>query len=412
MTSAAAPRSVTVQGRVLREDGTPVVGAEVLVSARRLRATEPVGETRTRDEGAYRLECRLPGAAAELVIAATLDGRTTRTVRTLAEAGEPVDLRLPGSGPSRYQCLLSAVGAHLDGVGLAQIGEDEHADGDGHELSYLSRATGHSAQEIGHAAQAARHERSTGLSAERYFGLLARGFPADLAALAQRSVSEASAALAAAAEEGVISSGDGAAEFMTALRVRELQAAEATDRATPGGVVRSVPDGVVPSRLARIFALAVPEPEARLRLYTAHLDRAGTSAGIEAGIADGTSVAPSPPSSADTSTGSSADTSAGSSAGTPAGPAAELDGHAERLDLALELGRLTGSNPPLVKALLARFDTGEFTHRRDLVRLDGRWAELVAETGGVPEPVPQPGQEYEAAAWFAQPTGLTLGRSA
>ncbi|MFI9117010.1 Tc toxin subunit A-related protein [Streptomyces venezuelae] len=413
MTSAAAPRSVTVQGRVLREDGTPVVGAEVLVSARRLRATEPVGETRTRDEGAYRLECRLPGAAAELVIAATLDGRTTRTVRTLAEAGESVDLRLPGSGPSRYQSLLSAVGAHLDGVSLAQIGEDEHADGDGHELSYLSRATGHSAQEIGHAAQAARHERSTGLSAERYFGLLARGFPADLAALAQRSVAEASAALAAAAEEGVISSGDGAAEFMTALRVRELQAAEATDRATPGGVVRSVPDGVVPSRLARIFALAVPEPEARLRLYTAHLDRAGTSAGIEAGIAAGISADPSPPSSADTCTGSSADTSAdspvststGSSAGTSAGPATELDGHAQRLDLALELGRLTGSNPPLVKALLARFDTGEFTHRRDLVRLDGRWAELVAETGGVPEPVPQPGPGYEAAARFAQPTG-------
>ncbi|WP_395358305.1 hypothetical protein ACHGLA_01160 [Streptomyces sp. YH02] len=54
------------------------------------------------------------------------DGRATRTVRSLAEAGE---------------------------------------DPDGHELAYLSRATGHSAREIGHAAQAARHERSTGLPA-------------------------------------------------------------------------------------------------------------------------------------------------------------------------------------------------------------------------------------------------------
>ncbi|MCX4985886.1 neuraminidase-like domain-containing protein [Streptomyces sp. NBC_00572] len=350
MTSAAAPRSVTVQGRVLREDGTPVVGAEVLVSARRLRSTEPVGETRTGDEGAYRLECELPDTAAELVIAATTDGRTTRTTRTVrafAAAGETVDLRLPGSGPSRYEALLSAVGAHLDGVGLAEVGEEA----DGHELAYLSRATGHSAQEIGHAAQAARHERSTGLSAERYFGLLARGLPADLAALAQRSVVEASAALAAAAAEGVISSADGAAEFLTALRVRELQAAEAADRVTPDGVTRSAPDGVVPSPLARIFAVAVPEPDVRARLYTAHLDRTGMSASL----------------------------------------AGEVDGHAERLELALELGRLTGDNAPLVKALLARFDTGEFTHRRDLVRLDGRWAELVTEAGGVPESSPGPG---------------------
>ncbi|MFF3838107.1 neuraminidase-like domain-containing protein [Streptomyces sp. NPDC001930] len=340
MTSAAAPRTVTVQGRVLREDGTPVAGAVVLVSVRRLRSTEPVGETHSGDEGAYRLECRLPDTAAELVIAATLDGWTTRTVRSSAEAGETVDLRLPGSGPSRYEALLSAVGAHLDGVGLAEVGEDA----DGHELAYLSRATGHSAQEIGHAAQAARHERSTGLSAERYFGLLTRGLPADLAALAQRSVSEASAALAAAAEGGVISSADGAAEFMTALRVRELQAAEAVDRATPDGEAPTAADGVVPSRLARIFAAAVPEPEARARLYSAHLDRTATSASL----------------------------------------AGELDGHVERLDLALELGRLTGDNPPLVKALLARFDTEEFTHRRDLVRLDGRWADLVSEAGGVP----------------------------
>ncbi|MFE6063813.1 neuraminidase-like domain-containing protein [Streptomyces sp. NPDC056431] len=353
MTSAVAPRFVTVQGRVLREDGTPVAEAVVLVSARRLRSTEPLGETRTGDGGAYRLECRLPDTAAELVIAATLDGRTTRTVRSFAEAGETVDLRLPGSGPNRYEALLSAVGAHLDGVGLAEVDEDPE---DGHELAYLSRATGHSAQEIAHAAQAARHERSTGLPAERYFGLFTRGLPADLAALAQRSVSEASAALAAAAEGGMISAADGAAEFMTALRVRELQAAEAAEgvhAATPDGAAPTAPDGangVVPSPLARIFALAVPEPEARARLYSAHLDRTGT----------------------------------------PASLAGELDGHAERLDLALELGRLTGDNPPLVKALLARFDTGEFTHRRDLVRLDGRWADLVAEAGGVPEAVPGP----------------------
>ncbi|MFC9590861.1 neuraminidase-like domain-containing protein [Streptomyces sp. NPDC056944] len=345
MTSPAAPRSVTVQGRVLREDGTPVGGAVVLVSARRLRSVEPVGETRTGDSGAYQLDFRLPDSAAELVVAAHLDGLTARAVRSFAEAGEAVDLRLPGCGPSRYQTLLSAVAAHLDGVGLAEVGEDA----DGHELAYLSRATGHSAQDIGHAAQAARHERNTGLPAERYFGFFTRGLPADLAALAQCGVPEASAALAAAAEEGAISSPDGAAEFMTALRLRELQAAEAADRA-PDGAAPSATDGLVPSPLARIFTAAVSDAEVRARLYTAHLDRTGA----------------------------------------PADLAGRLDGHAERLDLALELGRLTGDNPPLVKALLARFDTGEFTHRRDLVRLEGRWAELIAATGGVPETRPEP----------------------
>ncbi|MER7952467.1 neuraminidase-like domain-containing protein [Streptomyces sp. NPDC096079] len=356
MTSAAAPRSVTVQGRVLRADGTPVAGAAVLVTARRLRSTEPVGETRTSDGGGYRVECRLPDSAAELVVTADLEGRTTRTVRPVARAAEPVDLRLPGGGPSRYEALLSAVGAHLDGAGLAEVGEDA----DGQELAYLSRATGHHAREIGQAAQAARHERSTGLAAETYFGLLARGLPADLASLARRSVSEASAALAAAADHGVISSADGAGEFMAALRLRELRAAETADRAGPDALAPTPPDGLVPSRSARIFALAVPDPEARARLYAAHLDGDGT----------------------------------------PASMAGELDGHAERLDLALELGRLTDDNPPLVKALLARFDTGEFTHRRDLVRLDGRWPDLVAETGGAPEsePEPSPGARSRTAS--------------
>ncbi|MFJ6755982.1 neuraminidase-like domain-containing protein [Streptomyces sp. NPDC091273] len=337
MTSAVVPRSVTIQGRVLREDGTPVAGAAVTVSARRLRATEPVGEAHTDDRGAYRLDCPLPDTAAELVVGAALEGETVHTVRSVAEAGEDVDLRLPGSGPCRYEALLTAVGAHLDGVRFAEIAED-------HDLAYLSRATGHTAQDIEHAALAAGHEQRTGLSADRFFGLLTRGLPADLAALAQRPTSEVTAALVAAAEAGAISSPDGAVEFMATLRARELQAAAAD----PADL-----DGVVPSALARIFAAAVPEPEVRARLYTAHLDRTGV----------------------------------------PESMAGELDGHADRLDLALELGRLTRDNPALVTSLLARFDMGEFTHRRDLVRLDGRWAELVAETGGVPEPGPRTGSD-------------------
>ncbi|MFZ3495475.1 neuraminidase-like domain-containing protein [Streptomyces sp. 5.8] len=331
--TSAAPRTAGLHGRVLHADGTPVPGVTVTVSVRTLRSHEPLGETNTAADGGYRLECPVPDGPAELLVRASWNGCSTQAVRALADVEEHLELRLAGAAPSLYARLSTAVGSHLDGLRLDEVGTDS----DSHDLGYLSRATGHAGRDIGRLAQAARLEQSTGLSAESFFGLLSRELPSDASALAQRSTEEVRASLATAAESGMIGSAAGAEEFTAALRALELEAAAA----------RAPLNGSAPSALAQIFAAAVPDPDVRARLYSAHLDRTPA----------------------------------------PAALAAAADGHAERLELALELGRLTGDNPALVRTLLARFDTGEFTHRRELVRLDADWAELVAEAGGVPGPM-------------------------
>ncbi|MFE5806233.1 neuraminidase-like domain-containing protein [Streptomyces sp. NPDC056491] len=330
--TSTAPRTAGLHGRVLHADGTPAPGVTVSVSVRTLRSHEPLGETNTAADGGYRLECPVPDGPAELLVRVGWNGCSTQAVRALADVEEHLELRLAGAAPSLYARLSTAVDRHLDGLRLGEVGTDA----DRHDLGYLSRATGHAGRDIGRLAQAARLAQSTGLSAESFFGLLSRELPADPSALAQRSTEEVRASLAAAAENGVIDSAEGAEEFTAALRALELEAAAA----------RAPLNGSAPSALAQIFAAAVSDPDVRARLYSTHLDRTPA----------------------------------------PAALAAAADGHAERLELALELGRLTGDNPALVRTLLARFDTGEFTHRRDLVRLDADWAEVVAEAGGVPGP--------------------------
>ncbi|MGW8361966.1 Tc toxin subunit A-related protein [Streptomyces wedmorensis] len=123
-------------------------------------------------------------------------------------------------------------------------------------------------------------------------------------------------------------------------------------------------DGTRPPALARLFTLTIADPEARRRLFSAHLDHDGPEdTAHESLLAVGASAA-----------------------------------ETERLRLALELHRVADGHPELVGALLDRFDSGELTHPRELARLDGHWDGLVTEAGGPPHAGPAAFSPAEYAA--------------
>lgn len=326
---------LVARGRVSRH-GRAVVGVSISAVARRLRSEEHLGTATTDAEGHYRIEYARQDGPIDLVIRAIVDNRApVEVVRHDPAQDETVDLTAPGAGRSEYDALLDDIEPLLDGAAVTELVEDDT----GRDFSFLARATGHDAVQVGCLAVANRHAAATGLPAEPFYGLLRQGLPADLPTLVRRPARDLRAALAAAADTGIIADATDAEEFADQLRAVEIAAAV------------SPPDDAPRSPVAAIFAAAVPDAAARERIYHAYLDNVGDTASFWAQLADDETTAQ----------------------------------HADRLWLALQLGALTGNNAGLVGTLLAKFDDGELTHLRDLVRLDGAWGSLVEKTNGVPE---------------------------
>ncbi|MEU7144800.1 neuraminidase-like domain-containing protein [Nocardia sp. NPDC046473] len=344
----------SVTGTISDPDGRPVAGATVTVTERRLRSEAPLGESVTGADGRYRIDYAPAGGAVGVIVrAAHNGGPSVESSREPAGTGETiVDLHLPVDSRAEYAAVRSAVTPLLDGATISGLGT---ADTDS-----LAAATGTDADQIEDLATAARHAEATGLSAELFYGALRQGLPRDLAAFTARPAAQIEAAVTAAVTAKVIESSDGAADFAAGARAEQVRAA-----VDPAASVPLSPVG-------ELFAAAVPDPVARQRMYAAYLD----------GAAD-------------------ADASAVESAEDPvAAP------HTARLRLAFELRGLIGDNPPLLRELLTRFDSGEFAHPRDLVRLDGSWSELIEQTSGVPQWVQasltQSGTEIDQVRRYAE----------
>ncbi|MFF8731200.1 neuraminidase-like domain-containing protein [Streptomyces sp. NPDC015171] len=321
-----------VSGTVTRHDGSAAAGVRVVVAALLLRSRQPLGETVTDAAGRYRVEYRRSAPPPDLVVQAVTE-RGASAEHTLESPGGHgrCDLALPHDGRSAYALLLADVTPHLDGARLTELTEERR------DFSRLSRVTGREAQECGRLALAARHAEATGLSAEAFYGLLRQGLGPGLPALAARPVSDLAAALRAAADTGTIDAPKDPAAFAGALRAQEVAALTAA--------------GTDASPVTALFALAVPDPADRARIWHLWLDHTADPRRFWARL----------------------------TADEP------LARHAARLRLTLRLGALTGNNVPLVRELLARFDSGGLAHPRDLARLDtADWARLVEAAGGPP----------------------------
>ncbi|WP_052499538.1 neuraminidase-like domain-containing protein [Streptomyces vietnamensis] len=364
-----------LRGRVLRADGVPGAGATVHVSARRLRTSQPLGATRTDGDGVFLVEFTRPAGPVDLLVEVSLDGTSARVARTLdGRPDTPLDLTLPADRRSAYDRLLADLSPLLDGTDPAELTPED--------VDFLARASGQEQDQVARLAAAARHARATGQPTEVFYALLRHGHPDDLGALAQLRAEDVRRVLGPPAGEPdparpeparrTVPHQDLSAHtdaFLTALRARQLAAAEA--RFTDGQ------DSATP--LARIFALAVPDPSARARLYGAYLDRTDDDIWHTEAVA---------------------------------GP--EATPHTDRLRLALDLAVTTADHPELVAVLLDRFDSGELTGPRDLVTLDEEWPHLVDRAGGPPpgREAPEYAESVRAAVAAAHPTAYVAHKLA
>ncbi|MFD6161348.1 neuraminidase-like domain-containing protein [Nocardia sp. NPDC060256] len=319
----------SVVGRVTDPDGNPVAGAAVTVVERRLRSETVLGESITEADGRYQVELTATVTPTALIVQLAVDGAPTlETVRTRVRDKTTVDLQVPTRRGGEYGSVLARVAPLLDGAALRDL---EAAD-----IAHLAQATGQDEHSIAHLVTATRLAADTGLPADMFYGALRQGFPAQLG---RHSPLDVEAAIVAAAAAGIIETAEGAGDFATAIRAQHVSAAVRSDGATS-----TEPMSVV-------LAAVVPDQAARERAYAAYLNRPADLAAWWDELAE--------------------DTVAGA--------------YVERLGLAFELHTLTDGNMALVRALLARFDDGEYSDPRELVRSSDVWAELIEQTGGVPE---------------------------
>ncbi|MGW6946699.1 Tc toxin subunit A-related protein [Streptomyces xanthophaeus] len=337
--AAPPPARRRVSGTVT-DGGRPAAeGTLVEIAARRLRSTSALGETRTGSDGRYLFAYEPPDEPAGLVVRVrSADGRSAAAGCPAPRSAEVLDVALPDDRRSEYARLLAAVIPLLDGADLTELTSEE--------AGFVGHAADRDPEHVRLLVAAARLAATTGGDRESLYGLLRRGLPADHGALALLRTSDLEEALAAAAAARVTESADGARELAEALRAHQLGTRDADDARGLDGFV----DGRRPPALARLFTITIADPEARRRLFHAHLDHEGPE-----------------------------DTVHESLLAVDAPPEAT-----ERLRLALELSRVADGHPELVGALLGRFDSGELSHPRELVRLDGHWEGLVAEAGGPP----------------------------
>ncbi|MGW3285411.1 Tc toxin subunit A-related protein [Streptomyces sp. NPDC001002] len=364
----AIARTGVVSGRVTHADGAPAVAVTVSVTARKLRSAAPLGQVATDASGAYQLEFVIPAGTTAFVVEADAEGQDpVQVVRPVSGPLEGVDLTLAEvQGPSDYARLLAEVTPLLAGTALTDLVQDDTHD----DLTNLAVATARLPRQIGDLAAATRLAQVTGRSAEAFYGLLSQDLPADIPRLAHRTTEQVSAALAKAADVGTIASAEGADAILKAVRAVDLGLAP-DGTAVPSATASANGASAAPrSPLAAVFGVAVADPADRERLYNTYLDE-GRSARSAAFVAD--------------------------------------RAHDDRLSLALHVGSLTDNNAPLVRSVLARFDSDELTEPRDLVKLDGAWEQLVTETGGAPRTAPR----ARATSPTADPaTGATVTATA
>ncbi|WP_063043904.1 Tc toxin subunit A-related protein [Nocardia pseudovaccinii] len=317
---------VVVAGIVRDSNGGPAGGVEVSVFERRLRSEVPLGECITGADGQYRVDFSASSEAVGLTVRASVDGRSAAAVVRTGE--RRVDLQLPVDERSEYARLLAAVTPLLDGVSIGGL--------DDADSRSLAQATRFEDGQVEALVGATRAAEETGLPAELFYGVARRGLPGDPLALGRWRPIDIAEALDAAAADAMIESADGAADFADAVRAWHIAAAVDPD-------AKPTPEG-------ELFVVAVPDRDARERLYAAHLDDPGAVGERVTGLVPDDATAP----------------------------------YLERLRLAMQLRDLTENNLPLVRELLGEFDSGRLRHPRELVTLETQWAGLIERGGAIP----------------------------
>jgi hypothetical protein len=359
-----------VSGRVMWADGSPVAGVIVRAFDQDLRNDQPLGpyapafkrETRSDAEGCYEIRYRRAQFAQAEIKKADLIVRALDANRVVvassptmfnAPAEATIDLALSGAvagQPSEYERLVAVLAPLLRDADPPEVTSLKSTD-----LDFLAGETGENQAHLSDllnavglyqdavAALGTAPGTSPDVLVPAFYGLLREGLPAGWAQLLQSGGPVISSSLTSAVSDGIVPAAVGRDASQIAAELASL-AAQQVITAT----------GSAPTAASALLGAASLSSAQQQTLVTAALGATGTPQEFWASL-------PSQPG-FDTAT-------------------------VERLQLTLQLGLLTGSNVPLVQALLAQPSVSSV---KDLVSMDGTaWTQLLSTpAGGQPVPIP------------------------
>ncbi len=353
--------SLRVHGRLTDQDGRELSHAAVRLFRERMRTREILGEGRASEEGHYSLEVEWPEAGPGKVllrVEAARDDlrRPLESALVEAESVLEVDLQEPPSDPSEFGILHRAIVLQLERLPLTDVVEtDEH-----HDISFLSQEIGRTPEEIMRVAVAARLSSGYEISVAAFYAFLRLHVPSglptpllDAAAgfqlvdpLVQRIAGLIFAlppetqtqALETAIAESLIEPIDSVAQVVAAM-----QAHRTTNLLDQPYLIGKTP-------LRELLTVSGLAPEKHAAFGAALAASATTMRNFWRNV----------------STGQEGLTAAEASA----------------VQRTLEVGAFVKNHVPLVQALLARFQQGQFSALEDMARLPVEdWIRIVTEVG-------------------------------
>jgi len=345
------PEPFAVRGQVRQADGSPLISATVRAFDKDFRSEEALGEAITNQSGEYEIKYtaeqfrRKEKQSADLIVRVfDRENRQLAVTPILfnALANQTVDISIPGDSrrPSEYEQLVGEITPLTQGVRAADFTEDD--------IAFLAGETGMDSGHIELLVIANQHARETELAGEVFYGLLRQNLPTDLLPLLSNNPSDLRRALESSLRDNITpariaSQIDSILATLQQLLLRyALRPAGKDEKPSLGDLLGA-------SSLSR------KQQESFLVFSTSHDGQADDFWNT-----------------------------------LRHDPAFQTPGAVEELQLTLQLGALTQSNVPLVKALHNVRQQGAINSARDLVKLDNAaWTQLLnTPVNGQPISIP------------------------
>lgn len=338
-----------VKGRVQLVNGTPQVGVLVQAYDRDLRSEQLLGEQKTNNAGHYEISytagqfARAEKGSADLrVSASNADGLELVSSPISFNAGPvaTIDLVIGGTavlGPSEYELLLADITPVLQDLSPAQLTEDDK----NQDVSFLVSETGEDPEHLIFLIQAYRLRDKTDIAPDIYYGLFRQGMPTDLLTLLSRGSAVLRQALELSLTQNIIPP-----------RVdKEVDAIIASLSQLAIRLAAGPPAGQQNGQAMTLGSLAgtvLKDQQAQSTFVEQYVNQKGTidefwqNLELESGF----------------------------------------KGRVPELQLAMQLGAVTGNHLPLVQALQNMQQSVQIAHFSDLARFDeAGWLTLVQQPG-------------------------------
>src|SRR2546423_7596111 len=339
------PKTLLVQGKVQRADGSPVQGVSVRAFDQDLRHEQLLGQVITDAGGNYHIPYSISQFnraekenADHVVKAFAADGSLLAASPVVFNGGpvETINLLVGGTvllGPAEYTRIAADVEPLLDGVAAADLTETD--------LEFLSGETDWSKEFLGFYAAAAGLSRQTKLPTEVFYGFAREKLPTTLNLLLAQSADTQRRALEAAISENIIPASVGPTIDSVLDSLKKLVVQQVLAEPSESG--RTSLGALIGTSLANLAQ--------QTEIVTRYVNHTGAIEEFWDGLRKDPVYA------------------------------AKVDD----LQFTLQLGALTANHLPLVKVLQQMRTKKEFQNLRDFVRLEAEdWKGMLTGRNGTP----------------------------